>query len=224
MKGRGYAMYKNAMKSVLLMLSLCVLRLSAQTVFVEGFEGYAGSNPTLWSRSNTTLILVVTNNATDLGRTHKVATGLRSVFFRDGENRTLVLQSANAVNVSDGDHVVVSYWASQYGVAYESSDFLMLSAKFGTNAWVDVVKDAGQFDGGGTPGIPLAYTGTRIDLPNADGFSTDFKAYWVKLPVSPGSATLLLKFTTNSGTSNEDFWIDDIGVEVRPRPTLMTIR
>lgn len=219
-------MNKNAMKSALLILSLCVVRLSAQTVvFNEGFEGYSGSNPTLWSRgSSTATILVVTNNATDLGRTHKVATGLRSVFFRDGSNRSLTLLDANAVKVSEGDQVVVSYWASQYGTAYEAADFLMLSAKFGTNAWIEVVKDTGKIDGGGTSGDPLAYTGTRIDPSSAVGFSTDFKGYWVKLPVPAGAASLLLRFTTNGSSDNEDFWLDDIAVEVRPRATLMTIR
>ena len=77
-------MNKHAMKSALLIGSLCMVRLSAQTVvFNEGFESYLGSNPTLWTRSNATYILVVTNNATDLSKTHKVSTGLRSVFVRE---------------------------------------------------------------------------------------------------------------------------------------------
>lgn len=197
----------------------------AQTLFEEGFESYTTSNPTNWTRSGPTLMLVVTNNATDLGRTHKVAEGLRSFFIRDGENRTLTLNVAAAVPVTGDSEVVVSFRLSQ-NVAenYESADHVLFSVAFGAGSFFEVLKDAAKLDGGGTATTPLVYSGARIDLPTAVGKTTVFAAYAVKLQVPVGATSMRMRFLTYGSSGNEDVWLDSIAVVKRPRGTVVAVR
>ena len=108
--------------------------------------------------------------------------------------------------------------------AYEAGDFALLSLKFGTNSFVEVLKDSGKFDGCGSASSPVVYSGTRIDLPSADGVEANFISYYVQFDMPSDSNSFLLKFSTTGGSDNEDYWIDDINVEKILKGTCIVIR
>lgn len=121
--------------------------------------------------------------------------------------------------------MVVSFRLSQSSAGdYESADNVLFSVAYGTDAFFDVLKDAGKLDGGGTASAPLAYGGTRIDLATAVGRTTAFAEYGVTLQVPSSATSMRLRFLTYGSSNYEDVWLDSIAVVKQPKGTVVSVR
>ncbi len=217
---------KQHLPLALIIVSLTAAAASAVPIFTESFEDDSATIWGNWSHSNTSNVIVAEDGVTH--PTHglmKADDGSQSIFMRDG-TRNIALKSGSAIDVVGYSEVTISFSAAQNDVAnnYESGDFIMLSIQFDDGqGMVEVLKDSGKADGGGSMGSPLSFSGVRLDLANATGEESAFVDYYVTVPVPVAASTLQLRFSMSGSSNNEDYWVDNVAVDAIPEPATLAL-
>lgn len=196
----------------LLTLAVTILMSQAATaaiLFEDSFESppeTVGSAPTLWS--TTTNVSVNSSKASD---------GSNSLFLRDG-NRSATMSTA--APLAGSDSIVVSFDLAQGTNAIESNESIVVSIDFGSG-FSTLLTDAGRVDG-----YTGTYSGSPISLATTAGNATSFVSY--SITVAPAAIPLAateasLRFSTSTGSNNEDYYIDNVVIAPVPEPaTLLT--
>ncbi|WFB37655.1 PEP-CTERM sorting domain-containing protein [Kiritimatiellota bacterium B12222] len=204
--------------ATLLLPALCLLAFplftQADVLFFDGFEDDAvGSGNTLdnWTQSDTTRVYAVNSTS---------HTGANSLFMRHSGTRSLT--QINAIDITGTSGLLVSWWMMQGTDDQESNESFIFSMDFGSGMQT-VLTDKGEADGG-----VFNYSGTELNNPTDTGKATSFVKYSVSIDSSYylgdlEATAVKLKFYNQTGSNNENLYIDDISITAVPEPTAVTL-
>lgn len=204
-------MYQNRMVFGVAALTAALASYSASgaVLFQDSFEAETLSTaPSQWTSS--TNVYVVNSKASD---------GSKSLFMRDGSRSTTM---ATAASLGGAESIKLSFDVAQGSNAIESPEGISVAIKFDTDSgYTTFLKDEGIVDG-----FTGTYSGTTIELAQANGNSGAFVSYAVTIApaaVPSLASSFQLRFSFSTGSTNEDYFLDNIVVSTVPEPSSLLL-